>query len=262
VKKLLVALMAVAAFAAGAGPISNIVVHARNITEAKTWTSADGKILPYRLHLPAKVEPGRTYPLVLHLHGAGSRGTDNKSQLNVGGAAFLSWMTRHGEECVFVAPQCPAGMRWVDVDWGTESHRMHEEPTVWLRQVMEIVEDAMARYPVDRSRVYVMGVSMGGYGTWEVLQRHPEWFAAALPCCGGGDVTLAPRMKDVAVWAFHGDKDKSVPVVRSRSMVSALKAAGGTVDYREYPGVGHNVWDPTFSDDKVFDWLWRQRRRR
>lgn len=258
-KKLLIAI--VAAFASGfvhAG--GNIVVLARELTEPKIWTSADGSTLPYRLHLPKRTEPGRTYPLVLHLHGAGSRGTDNRNQLNVGGSAFLSWMTRRGEECVFVAPQCPKGERWVDVDWKTESHRMHEQPTAHLRQTMEIVEDAMKRHPVDRSRVYVMGVSMGGYATWELLQRHPEWFAAALPCCGGGDVTLAARMKDVAVWAFHGDADKTVPVVRSRSMVEALKAAGGKVDYREYPGAGHDVWTPTFKDDGVFDWLWRQRR--
>lgn len=234
---------------------------ARKLAEAKVWTSADGTTLPYRLHLPAMPEAGRMYPLVVHLHGAGSRGNDNAKQLNAGGSDFLSWMTRRGEECVFLAPQCPTGEKWVDVVWRTREHRMKEEPTANLRKAMEIIADAMKRYPVDRTRVYVMGISMGGYATWELLQRHPDWFAAALPCCGGGDITLAERMKDVAIWVFHGEKDPVVPVFRAQSMVVALKRIGGNVTYREYPDTGHNAWTPTFTDDAVFDWLWRQRKK-
>ena len=253
----------VRAFAGPAArPVGDKVKLAWQVTEPKIWRAADGATLPYRLHLPAQAEAGRRYPLVIHMHGAGSRGTNNVDQVKTGGSDFLVWMTRRGEDCVFLAPQCPAEKRWVDVDWRTQSHRMHDVPTVYFRLAMEIIEDALTRYPVDRSRVYVMGISMGGYATWELLQRHPEWFAAALPCCGGGDVTLAGRMKDVAVWAFHGDADPTVPVVRSRSMVAALKAAGGKAEYREYSGVGHDAWTPTFSDDKVFDWMWRQRRQK
>ena len=103
---------------------------------------------------------------------------------------------------------------------------MKETPTPSLRMTMEIVDDAIARYPVDRDRIYVMGISMGGYATWELLQRRPELFADALPCCGGGDVAQAPRLKDISIWAFHGSADKAVPVCRSRDMVSAIKAAG------------------------------------
>lgn len=236
------------------------VVFARRITEPRMWTSANGETLPYRLHVPANQQEGRKYPLVIHMHGAGSRGADNANQMNAGGSDFLSWMTRHGEECVFLAPQCPSGKRWVDVDWGTREHRMHETPTSYLRMAMEIIADAMTRYPVDRDRVYVQGISMGGYATWELLQRHPDWFAAALPCCGGGDITLAMRMKDVAIWTFHGEIDQVVPVYRDRSMVEALKRVGGNVRYREYPKTTHDAWTPTFTDDAVFDWLWQQRR--
>ena len=231
---------------------------ARRITEPKVWTSANGETLPYRLYIPAKPEAGRKYPLMIHMHGAGSMGSDNVKQLNTGGSDFLSWMTRRGEECVFLAPQSPG--RWVGVNWGTREHRMQETPTRHLRMAMEIVEDAMKRYPVDRSRVYVMGISMGGYAAWELLQRRPEWFAAALPCCGGGDVTLAERMKDIAIWTFHGEVDTVVPVYRSRSMVEALKRVGGNITYREYPKTNHNAWTPTFTDDAVFDWLWKQKR--
>lgn len=231
-------------------------------TEAKKWRSPNGGTLPYRLHVPAKPEPGKLYPLVIHMHGAGSWGTNNVDQIKTGGADFISWAKRHGEEYVFIAPQTPRRRKWVDSPWENNKSTMKEKPTGSLRMAMEIIDDAIARYPVDRDRVYVMGISMGGYATWELLQRRPELFAAGLPCCGGGDVAQAPRLTDIPIWAFHGSNDKSVPVCRSRDMVAAIKAAGGKkILYREYKGLGHNVWTPTFSDDKVFEWLFSQRRR-
>ena len=230
-------------------------------TEAKTWKSPNGGTLPYRLHVPAKPEPGRLYPLVVHMHGAGSWGTNNVDQIRNGGADFIAWAKRHGEEYVFIAPQTPRRRKWVDTPWEQNKSTMKEKPTPSLRMAMEIIDDAVARYPVDRNRIYVMGISMGGYAAWELLQRRPELFAAGLPCCGGGDVAQAPRLTDISIWAFHGSADKGVPVCRSRDMVAAVKAAGGKkVQYREYEGLGHNVWTPTFSDDKVFDWLFAQRR--
>ena len=230
-------------------------------TEAKTWKSPNGGTLPYRLHVPAKPEPGKLYPLVVHMHGAGSWGTNNVDQIRTGGADFISWARRHGEEYVFIAPQTPRRCKWVDTPWQNTKSTMKETPTPSLRMAMEIIDDAIERYPVDRSRVYLMGISMGGYAAWELLQRRPELFAAGLPCCGGGDVAQAPRLTDIPIWAFHGSKDKGVPVCRSRDMVAAIKAAGGKkILYREYDGLGHNVWTPTFSDDKVFEWLFSQRR--
>ena len=191
-------------------------------TEAKTWKSPNGGTLPYRLHLPAKPEAGKLYPLVIHMHGAGSWGTNNVDQIKTGGADFISWAKRHGEEYVFLAPQTPRRRKWVDSPWENNKSTMKEKPTASLRMAMEIIDDAIARYPVDRDRVYVMGISMGGYATWELLQRRPELFAAGLPCCGA--------------------------------------AGGKNILYREYKGLGHNVWTPTFSDDKVFEWLFSQRR--
>ena len=226
-------------------------------TEAKTWESPEGGTLPYRLHVPAKPEPGRLYPLVVHMHGAGSRGTNNLDQIRNGGADFILWAKRRGEEFVFLAPQCPAERKWVD----SSQRAMKATPTPYMRMAIEIIDDAIKRYPVDLNRIYVMGISMGGYATWELCERRSELFAAALPCCGGGDPSLASRMANIPIWAFHGDMDESVPVSRSRDMVAAIKAAGGTkVKYREYAGKGHNVWTPTFSDDSVFDWLFSQRK--
>ena len=240
---------------------TKVFEEARAATEAKTWKSPNGGTLPYRLHLPAKPEPGKLYPLVIHMHGAGSWGTNNVDQIKTGGADFISWAKRHGEEYVFLAPQTPRRCKWVDSPWENNKSTMKEKPTASLRMAMEIIDDAIARYPVDRDRVYVMGISMGGYAAWELMQRRPELFAAGLPCCGGGDVAQAPRLTDIPIWAFHGSEDKAVPVCRSRDMVAAIKAAGGKkILYREYKGLGHNVWTPTFSDDKVFEWLFSQRR--
>ena len=234
---------------------------ARRMTKPMVWHGSDGGTLPYRLHVPARPEPGRLYPLVVHMHGAGSRGTNNVDQIKTGGADFLKWAASRGEEFVFVAPQCPKDHTWIASPWSAREHRMEEKPTPWLARAIEIIEDAVKRYPVDPDRVYVMGISMGGYATWELLQRRPKLFAAALPCCGGGDTTLAPSLTDVAIWAFHGDADNVVPVYRSQSMVAAIRAAGGRkIRYREYPGVKHNSWTPTFTDPKVFEWLFAQRR--
>ena len=167
-------------------------------TEAKKWISPTGGTLPYRLHVPAKPEPGKLYPLVIHMHGAGSWGTNNVDQIKTGGADFISWAKRHGEEYVFIAPQTPKRYKWVDTPWENKKSTMKETPTPSLRMAMEIIDDAVARYPIDRNRIYVMGISMGGYAAWELLQRRPELFAAGLPCCGGGDVAQAPRLKNVA----------------------------------------------------------------
>lgn len=234
---------------------------ARAVTEAKVWTGADGGTLPYRLHVPSPFAPGRRYPMVVHMHGAGSRGTNNLDQIRTGGADFISWATRRGEEFVFVAPQCPPNAKWVDSPWGAKQSTMKESPTPHLKMAMELFDDIMKRYPVDKNRVYVMGISMGGYATWELLQRRPGMFAAALPCCGGGDEKLAGRLADVAVWAFHGAKDGVVPVCRSRNMIEAVKAAGNhSVRYTEYALRNHNVWTPAFGDAAVFEWLFAQRK--
>ena len=231
------------------------------VTEAKVWNSADGGMLPYRLHVPAKLDPDRRYPMVIHMHGAGSRGTNNLDQIRTGGADFISWATQRGEEFVFVAPQCPSNAKWVDTLWGAKKSTMKESPTPHLKMAMELFDDILKRYPVDRNRVYVMGISMGGYATWELLQRRPGMFAAALPCCGGGDEKLAGRLVDIAVWAFHGAKDGVVPVCRSRNMVKAMKETGNhSVRYTEYASRAHNVWTPAFGDAAVFEWLFEQRK--
>jgi predicted peptidase len=159
-----------------------------------------------------------------------------------------------------IAPQCPEGKRWVEVDWGADSHVLLEQPNESLAATMKLVEALRKELPIDEQRLYITGLSMGGYGVWDALARWPEQFAAAVPICGGGDPVMAKQMMRVAIWAFHGSDDKSVKVHRSREMIDALKERGGDPKYTEYKGVGHNSWAQTYADPAMYAWLFAQRK--
>jgi predicted peptidase len=228
--------------------------------EAKTFTAPPGT-LPYCILAPATVAAGTTYPLVLVLHGAGERGTNNSSQLTHGSALFLDAHNRATYPAYVVFPQCPGDKRWVEVDWGDpKPHQMPKEPSIPMSLVLDLLPSLMSSLPVDRSRVYVLGLSMGGFGTWDIIARHPDWFAAAVPICGGADNSTAPRIAGLPIWVFHGGADTTVKTIRSRSMVDALIAAGGKPKYSEVPGVGHDVWNTAFASPELLPWLFAQRR--
>lgn len=219
------------------------------------WTSADGGEFRYRFHAPADVEDGKRYPLVIFMHGAGERGTNNVAQLVWGCDEIVSWFKNRHEEFYLVAGQVPAGQQWVDTPWTLPEHEMPKDPSATMSQQIAFIEYLFRAFPIDRTRVYVSGISMGGYGTWDLLCRKPEWFAAGLPVCGGGDPHQAWRIREIPIWTFHGDQDGAVPVCRSRKMTAALWDVNGNIRYREYPGAGHNVWTPTYADKGVLDWF-------
>ena len=237
---------------------SATVTNAAAVTEAKTFVGNAGESLNYRFYAPERVEAGRRYPLVLFLHGAGERGDDNAMQLLLGVGPIISYMKSKGIYGYLIAPQCPKGKQWVDTPWGLLAHKMPDSPSVPMSLVIELLEKTIKDMPVDAARVYVTGLSMGGYGTWDIVQRRPDFFAAAMPVCGGGDSSLAWKIRDVPIWTFHGDKDDAVPVVCSRQMVSALWQCDGNIRYREYPGIGHGCWIPTYADRQVLDWFFSQ----
>jgi predicted peptidase len=137
---------------------------------------------------------------------------------------------------------------------------MPEQPSQPLRQTLELVAALQKEFSIDPARLYITGLSMGGFGVWDAIQRQPDWFAAAAPICSGGDVSLAKKITGVPVWAFHGDADGTVKVRRSRDMIAALKAAGGTPKYTEYQGVGHDSWTATYRDPELYKWLFAQKR--
>jgi predicted peptidase len=231
-----------------------------DLLEKKTIPDAKGKTLPYRLLKPDNYDPKQSYPLVVFLHGAGERGTDNDKQLVHGVGDFASAENRQKYPCFLIAPQCPNESKWCEVDWGALSHTMPKEPSEPARLTLELIAAMQKDFSIDAKRIYLTGLSMGGYGTWDLLARRPDLFAAGVPICGGGDEATAATIAKIPIWAFHGDKDTAVKVVRSRNMIEALKKADGVPKYTEYPGVGHNSWSKAYSDPEMMKWLFAQKR--
>ncbi|HET6250126.1 MAG TPA: dienelactone hydrolase family protein, partial [Tepidisphaeraceae bacterium] len=194
-------------------------------------------------------------------HGAGERGDDNKSQWKNGVEVFQKPENREKYACFVVAPQCPKDKQWVNVPWGDNSETQPAEPSEQMKLSLEILESLRKDYSVDGNRIYVMGLSMGGFATWDVITRKPKLFAAAVPICGGGDEKMAAKIKDLPIWAFHGGADPVVKTIRSRNMIAAIKEAGGNPKYTEYPGVGHASWEPAFRDPELLKWLFEQKRK-
>ena len=220
----------------------------------------DGSMLPYRLHAPAKCEEGVRYPLVLFLHGAGERGTDNTKTLVHGVLPICRYAMKHGDAFV-IAPQCPNDRKWVNQDWSAKSMRRPEAPSAEMSAVMALLKDFVATHPVDPGRIYVTGISMGGFGTWDIVPRMPGFFAAMMPICGGVDETTAALYGDgVAIRFFHGGVDSVVTPEYSRRMDKALTAAGIAHDYTEYPGVDHNSWTQSYANDANLDWMFGRTR--
>ncbi|MBT8037369.1 MAG: prolyl oligopeptidase family serine peptidase [Verrucomicrobiae bacterium] len=228
--------------------------------KAKTYQSPKGQSLNYRIHLPPKSNTIKKHPLVLLFHGAGERGNDNDKQLTHGAQDVLAYTKKNHSNAIIVAPQCPSGEKWVNTPWGADAHTMPKEPSAAMLLTLALLQDLQASHSIDTSRIYVTGLSMGGFGTWDIIQRMPDTFAAAMPVCGGGDTDMANAIKHVPIWAFHGGADKVVKVKRSQDMVAALLNVGGNIKYTEYKGVGHNSWGRTYADEKALKWLFAQKK--
>ncbi len=231
--------------------------------DASVFRSSSGDRLPYRLLKPSanssSDSAGPNYPLVVFLHGAGERGDDNQVQLLHGVREFATDAVRQRYPAFVVAPQCPQDQQWVDTPWSAPSHRMAAEPTPAMSWTFELIEHLAERFPIDGNRIYLTGMSMGGFGVWEALARRPARFAAGVIVCGGADLATASTIAHVPVWVFHGERDTDVLPQRSREMVHALQLAGGTPRYTEYVDVGHHSWLQTFRDPNMVAWLFAQR---
>ena len=219
--------------------------------QARVFDDGEGHALPYRLLIPQESEDQS--PVLLFLHGAGERGDDNRRQLIHGKDVLLKAAREFG--CIVVAPQCPAGSKWSVVDWTQDRITFSDEPSEPMRLALGLIDLLAEQYDVDKNRLYIMGLSMGGYGTWDTICRYPERFAAAAPICGGADTALAQQVVNVPVWAFHGEADPVVSVELTRAMIQAIKDAGGDPKYTEYPDTGHNSWTPAFAEPELLTWL-------
>lgn len=217
----------------------------------------------YLILQPAKIEKGKQYPLVFFLHGAGERGNDVMKLLPHLPTQMSSPEWQEKFPCYMVIPQCRADRLWMNQPWGEKEFKpLDEKPNAQMQMAIEVLQRSLETLPIDRNRVYLTGLSMGGYGSWELAMRRPELFAAVAPVCGGGDESKATSLKGIPIWTAHGDADTVVWPVRTRRMVEAIKAAGGDVKYTEYPGVGHNSWTRFYADPKgVIPWMFQQVRK-
>jgi predicted peptidase len=218
---------------------------------AGSYRSSGGEAMAYRLFVPPDFDAAKKYPIVLWLHGAAGRGSDNFSQLTGGNSAGSHFWTTPENQAKYhafvLAPQVDATKGWARPHTNT--------PPVAIRLALEILGTLEKRYSIDRTREYVVGQSMGGEGVWAALSIAPERFAAAIALCGYGDAYMIPRVAKVPVWIFQGEEDPLVPATRAREWVAELRKAGGTPQYTEYPGITHNVWDVAFSEPALAEWL-------
>ena len=222
---------------------------------AKVFKGLQGRTMPYRLYIPENYDKQKKYPLVLYLHGGGGRGDDNRKQIE-GGNGYLvdllvSRSTQAKNPSFVVVPQSP-GEGWVGFDSIT--------PTSYLSLVLDLIKDLENSYSIDVNRRYLLGQSMGGFGTFAILTMQPNMFAAAIPLCGGGDESKASRIAHIPIWAFHGELDQAVSVERSRNMIAALTKAGGKPKYTEYKGEGHMIWTKVVTEAGLLPWMFSQKR--
>lgn len=193
--------------------------------------------LTYLLKVPSNYEANKNerFPLLIFLHGSGERGNDINKVKTHGPPSFVD--AREDFPFITVSPQCPEGTWWVTED---------------LQAMLEQLKESLR---IDENRIYVTGLSMGGFGTWAWACKYPEQFAAIAPVCGGGDLQFADELKSTPVWAFHGEEDFVVPVKRTIEMVEAVNASGGKARMTIYPGVGHDSWVNAYSNEELYQWL-------
>ena len=197
--------------------------------------------LKYLLFLPAGYEQGeKAWPLLLFLHGAGESG-DDLAKVKIHGPPKLIENKTRDFPCIVVSPQSP-GRGW--------------NPDI----LAGLLDDLATKYRVDKDRIYLTGLSMGGFGSWTLAAAYPDRFAAVAPICGGGNPADAAKLKDLPIWVFHGAQDHTVPLASSERMVEALKALGSEVKFTIYPDAGHDSWTATYDDPEFYRWLFEQKR--
>ena len=201
----------------------------------------------YLLYLPPEYgkDAKKTWPVILFLHGSGEKG-DGKDQINKVKQHGPPKIVEQRKDFPFIviSPQCPIDQR----GWRPDA-------------LAALVDDVLAHHKADPDRVYLTGLSMGGFGTWALAARYPDKFAAIAPICGGGDPATAEKLKDLPTWVFHGEQDKTVPIDRSQAMVDAMKKAGAKdVQFTKYPDKGHDSWTVTYDNQKLYDWFLEHKR--
>lgn len=233
-------------------------------TEAKVFKGS-GRPLLYRIYKSEACGDGREAKLFVFLHGSGGRGDDNRLQIEDQSAVVNYLVSDSAKELltglpyIVIAPQCPEGASWVKTSFEGSSYSLKATPiSEDLRSVYELMQSLYESENVKKGDTVLMGMSMGGYGTWDLALRYPDEFKTIVPICGGGDPREAEKLKGTRIWAFHCSGDRAVPVSGSRDMINALKEAGVEAKYTEFARDAHNAWTPAFEevrDPLLLEWM-------
>ena len=236
-----------------------------SVYQKKQFVMADDTLV-YRIFYPDNYDASKKYPLLLFLHGAGERGNDNESQLMHGASLFIKKEIHTKYPAIVVLPQCPATDYWSNVsvdrsEIGKYNFIFQKEgrPTKALEMVINLTKSLLSSGKIDTHQVYVGGLSMGGMGTFEIVRRLPDTFAAAFAICGGANTETASQLNKTNWWIFHGEKDGVVPVHLSKQMHTALLKAGAKSKLTIYPEDGHDSWTHAFAEPDLIDWLFSNR---
>lgn len=242
------------------------ITYGTSVFKAMEYTDGDYS-MKYRISYPDDYEEAdKDYPVLMFFHGAGERGSDNVLQISTY-TGFEYMFTSDADspllDAIVIAPQCPAGEQWVDVPAWTNC--IYSTETIAESDPLEAALKLLKYYAenerIDENSIYSMGLSMGGYATWDIAVRHSELLAAIAPICGGCDTSKADLLKDMPVYTFHGSADTTVPPTGTRDMVSALREEGNDdVTYVEYAGQGHGIWNAAMETDGLMDWMFSKHR--
>tara|TARA_B100001029_G_scaffold116518_1_gene96565 strand:- start:3599 stop:4375 length:777 start_codon:yes stop_codon:yes gene_type:complete len=219
--------------------------------------------LPYRILLPKNFDSTKEYPLLLFLHGAGERGNDNEAQLYHSSNFFLNYEFRNTFPSIIIFPQCPKNSYWAKIKgipnpkYPTQKESFSD--SLPINSQLLIVESLLSnlenKYKIDPDKRYIAGLSMGGMGTFELVARNPNYFAAGIAICGGANPNWAKFFKNTPLWIFHGMKDKVVPPELSINIYNSIKNYNSESKLTLYNNVGHNSWDPAFEEVEIMNWL-------
>jgi len=243
------------------------LIYSQGDFEAKLYVTSNNDTLRYRELLPENYNPQQKYPLVLFLHGAGERGSDNQSQLIHGSMMFTNPVNREKYPAIVLYPQCPNDSFWAFDKRPEGTLDVNAFPADYpvssiLQEVKDLLDKYIASGSVDTNRIYIMGLSMGGMATFDMACRFPDIFAAAIPICGGvNPERLKAAAGKVKFRIYHGDKDGTVPVENSREAYRTLKKLGAEVEYFEIVGCDHPSWNPAFNQPDFLSWLFQQKKK-
>jgi predicted peptidase len=225
------------------------------------YINEKGDTLRYRMLYP-DYDTLRKYPLVIFLHGSGERGNDNDAQLKWGVQAFATDEMMTMYPAIVIAPQCPLGVGWSNFSRTNTSRNMQLQatPSKPMELLIALIHDMIKKAPIDTNRIYITGLSMGGFGTFDAIERYPNLFAAAMPVCGGGDTSRAASIAHIPIWIVHGSEDGTVNPLYSVDMLQALMKSGAHPGFSMYPETGHFSWLAAYNNKLAIEWMFRQRK--